>query len=160
MVTWATSPRFSLTLYRLTEKEFMHKILYHLPEIDLVADKLLTMIRHPYVLFEAPMGAGKTTLIGKLIEKLSPQAFLGSPTFSLVNEYLTHEGEPLYHFDLYRLKSPEELLDIGFEEYLDQARYVFIEWPERAREFMPVPHTLIRIEPAGDTSRILQISNS
>ncbi len=75
------------------------------------------------------MGAGKTTFIKKICEALGANA-ASSPTFSLVNEYETKSGTKIFHFDLYRIKSLEEALDFGFEEYLDQNAYVFIEWPE------------------------------
>jgi tRNA threonylcarbamoyladenosine biosynthesis protein TsaE len=136
-----------------------YTVTYTLDELEQTAEQLLKHSRSPYILFDAPMGAGKTTLIREIIKKISPQEFLGSPTFALVNEYLTHEGDPFYHFDLYRIKSPEELLDIGFEEYLQQASWIFIEWPERARELMPEKHTLVRIEPVDGQTRTLQILN-
>ncbi len=136
-----------------------HNFAYALPQIADAAQELLARIQHQYVLFDAPMGAGKTTLIRELIKQLSPMEFLGSPTFSLVNEYRTYEGGALYHFDLYRLKSPEELMDIGFDEYLSQAEWIFIEWPERAWELMPFPHTLIHIKPENKYERTLEILN-
>ena len=136
-----------------------YRIKYTLAELEQTAERILEHSRSPYLLFDAPMGAGKTTLIREIVKKISPQEFLGSPTFALVNEYLTFDGEPFYHFDLYRLKSPGELLDIGFEEYLQQAAWMFIEWPERAWELMPGQHTLVRIEPVDGQTRILQILN-
>ena len=75
------------------------------------------------------MGAGKTTFMRGICQSLG-LGFEGSPTFSLVNEYELNDGNRLFHFDLYRLNSPLELNDIGFEEYLDSGHYVFIEWPE------------------------------
>ncbi len=75
------------------------------------------------------MGAGKTTFIKKICELLGAD-MASSPTFSLVNEYVTDKGVKIFHFDLYRVKSLEEALDFGFEEYLEQEAYVFIEWPE------------------------------
>ena len=75
------------------------------------------------------MGAGKTTFMRGICQSLG-LGFEGSPTFSLVNEYELNDGNRLFHFDLYRLNSPLELIAIGFEEYLDSGHYVFIEWPE------------------------------
>ena len=77
------------------------------------------------------MGSGKTTFIHCICKALGLQ-FAGSPTFSLVNEYMLADGRRLYHFDLYRLNSEQELSAIGFEEYLDSGSYVFIEWPQIA----------------------------
>src|ERR1700752_4896982 len=69
-------------------------------------------------LFEAPMGAGKTTFIKAICKYLGVIDTMSSPTYSIVNEYDTNKSGKVYHFDLYRLKSPNELLDLGFEEYV------------------------------------------
>lgn len=87
-------------------------------------------------LFEAPMGAGKTTFIKSLCLYLGVTNAMSSPTYSIVNEYNTNEKIKIFHFDLYRLQNPEELLDIGFEEYIDSGNYNFIEWPELAMPFI------------------------
>ncbi len=96
------------------------------------------------------MGVGKTTLVKSFCKALGVKEEAVSPTFSLVNEYKIQphpkslsQGEGLeysdkiFHFDLYRLKSAEELLDIGFEEYLADGAICFIEWPELAEPFLP-----------------------
>ena len=75
------------------------------------------------------MGVGKTTFMQGICKALDLE-FAGSPTFSLVNEYTLKDGRRMFHFDLYRLNSPEELSVIGFEEYLDSGSYIFIEWPQ------------------------------
>ncbi|MFN0031478.1 MAG: tRNA (adenosine(37)-N6)-threonylcarbamoyltransferase complex ATPase subunit type 1 TsaE [Flavobacteriales bacterium] len=75
------------------------------------------------------MGAGKTTFIKAICNALGAEA-AASPTYSLVNEYVTDKGTKIFHFDLYRLKNLEEVLDFGFDEYLDQHAFIFIEWPE------------------------------
>ena len=87
-------------------------------------------------LFEAPMGSGKTTFIKSLCEFLNVIDTMSSPTYSIVNEYHTNSKSKLYHFDLYRLKSSEELFEIGFEDYVDSGNYLFIEWPELALPFL------------------------
>lgn len=87
-------------------------------------------------LFDAPMGAGKTTFIKSLCQFLNVIDAMSSPTYSIVNEYHTSLNTKLYHFDLYRLKSSEELFEIGFEDYIDSGNYLFIEWPELAMPFL------------------------
>lgn len=87
-------------------------------------------------LFEAPMGAGKTTFIKAICLFLKVSDTMSSPTYSIVNEYLAYSGNRIYHFDLYRVKSSEELVDIGFEDYLSSQQYLFIEWPELAFPFL------------------------
>ena len=109
---------------------------YTLDEIDRTARRILDVVPAGVWFFDAPMGSGKTTLIGQLIKHLSDEPFLGSPTFSLVNTYQTRDGGSLYHWDLYRIKDQEELLSAGFSEYLETGDYVFIEWPELAKDFV------------------------
>ena len=87
-------------------------------------------------LFDAPMGAGKTTFIKSLCSFLGVTDTMSSPTYSIVNEYNTNNKFKVYHFDLYRLKSTDELFEIGFEDYLNSNNYLFIEWPELATNFL------------------------
>ena len=87
-------------------------------------------------LFDAPMGAGKTTFIKAICHYLGVSDTMSSPTYSIVNEYDTINKSKIYHFDLYRLKSSNELLDLGFEEYISSGNYLFIEWPEMAIPFL------------------------
>lgn len=87
-------------------------------------------------LFDAPMGAGKTTFIKSLCQHLGVTDTMSSPTYSIVNEYHTKLNRKIFHFDLYRLKSPEELFELGFDEYITSGNYLFIEWPELALLFL------------------------
>lgn len=108
---------------------------YKLSEIEDIAAQLIDLFTFKTILFEAEMGSGKTTLIKALAKHLGVKDITGSPTFSLVNEY---EGkkDKVYHFDLYRIEDEEELYDIGFEDYLTDNAYIFIEWPEKASNFL------------------------
>ncbi len=87
--------------------------------------------------FQGELGAGKTTFIKALCKQLGVEDSMSSPSFSLVNEYKSKNGNPIYHFDLYRLKSAQEAFDIGMEEYLYSGNYCFVEWPERAKGILP-----------------------
>ena len=93
---------------------------YSLQDLDQIASQLLENSQHKIWLFDAPMGAGKTTLIKALVKKLGVGSVANSPTFSIVNEYLTTNGSKVFHFNLYRLKNEEEAYDIGLDEYFDQ----------------------------------------
>lgn len=109
-----------------------------LNELDKVAEQILD--KYPVTRVFAvsgPMGAGKTTFIQALCRKLDVRDTVNSPTFSIVNEYRTKADEPVYHFDLYRLRKPEEMLDIGYEDYFYSGNYCFIEWPEVAANLIP-----------------------
>jgi tRNA threonylcarbamoyladenosine biosynthesis protein TsaE len=101
------------------------------------AQQLITFAKNERVfLFDAPMGAGKTTFIKSLCHALYVTDTMSSPTYSIVNEYDTNSKLKLYHFDLYRLKSSEELFELGFEDYVLSGNYLFIEWPELALPFL------------------------
>lgn len=109
-----------------------------LDELDKVAGQILD--KYPQTRLFAlsgPMGAGKTTFIQALCRKLEVKDTVNSPTFSIVNEYRTKADVPVYHFDLYRLRKPEEMLDIGYEDYFYSGNYCFIEWPEVAADLIP-----------------------
>lgn len=87
-------------------------------------------------LFNAPMGSGKTTFIKSLCASLGVINTMSSPTYSIVNEYNTNFKYKIFHFDLYRLKSEQELFELGFEDYILSNNYVFIEWPELAIPYL------------------------
>ena len=108
--------------------------------------------------FHGDLGAGKTTLIKAMGQALGVADAMSSPTFALVNEYRSGAGDPVHHFDLYRLKDAAELDAIGFSEYLDSGHYCFIEWPELAAELLP-PGTLhLTLEAAPNGVRTILIS--
>ncbi|MFR9515391.1 MAG: tRNA (adenosine(37)-N6)-threonylcarbamoyltransferase complex ATPase subunit type 1 TsaE [Rikenellaceae bacterium] len=89
------------------------------------------------VLFRAEMGAGKTTLIREIVAQCGSDDTVSSPTFAIVNEYHTHQGEPIYHFDMYRISKIAEALDFGCEEYLSSGDLCLIEWPEQIEDLLP-----------------------
>jgi tRNA threonylcarbamoyladenosine biosynthesis protein TsaE len=96
--------------------------------------------------FEAEMGAGKTTTIKKICEAFGVEDYISSPTYSIVNEYVTKQNQLIYHFDLYRLNSEIELLDIGIEEILYSDTICFIEWPEKIINFLPTNYVRVNIK--------------
>ncbi|WP_339794996.1 tRNA (adenosine(37)-N6)-threonylcarbamoyltransferase complex ATPase subunit type 1 TsaE [uncultured Imperialibacter sp.] len=107
-------------------------------------------------IFEGELGAGKTTLIKELCEQLEVVDNVSSPTFSIVNEYETTEGETIYHFDFYRIKSEAEAADIGVDEYFYSGNYCFIEWPSKIPSLLPEEYlkiTLILV--SGNQRKIL-----
>lgn len=106
--------------------------------------------------FTGDLGAGKTTLIKTLAEKLGIREAVSSPTFNYVNDY---EGK-VYHFDCYRLKNVEEALNLGLEEYLDSGRSCWVEWPEVIRPILPEPRLDVVITHNKDTTRSYRISVS
>jgi tRNA threonylcarbamoyladenosine biosynthesis protein TsaE len=108
-------------------------------EIDSIkkaAEELINFSENETVfLFDAEMGNGKTTFIKAICSNLGVIDTMSSPTYSILNEYKKINGK-VFHFDLYRINSIEELYDLGFEEYFDDKNHIFIEWPEFAIPFV------------------------
>lgn len=96
--------------------------------------------------FYGKMGAGKTTFIKAICEAMGVKDVVASPTFAIVNEYADAEGQPVYHFDFYRIKNLREAYDIGCEEYFYSGYPCFIEWPEMVEELLPEDVVSVRIE--------------
>ncbi len=131
----------------------MLDITFNLKEIDAVAGKIVDLIEHDCIIFHAPMGAGKTTLIKSLCRIFNVDGEVSSPTFSLVNEYAS-ESREILHFDLYRIESIDELHEIGMEDYLDRKALKLIEWPDHAINMLDKYHK-IKIEIVDENSRRL-----
>jgi tRNA threonylcarbamoyladenosine biosynthesis protein TsaE len=106
---------------------------------------------------EAPMGAGKTTLIKEFCRVMGVIEHTSSPTYSIVNEYETESGNSIFHFDLYRLRSETELLDIGILEILDSGNLCFFEWPEKIHTYLDEKFVNLTIE-VVDTTRIITLT--
>ncbi len=86
--------------------------------------------------FSGEMGAGKTTLIKEISKQMGVADITGSPSFSLLNEYQTIDNKFLYHFDFYRIKTEEEVYDIGYESYFDSGHICLIEWPQKIEQIL------------------------
>ena len=113
-----------------------------LSDLDQIAEAFIQKFETGVFEVHGEMGAGKTTFIATLCKRLGVKE-TSSPTFALVNEYETSSGELIYHFDLYRIKRKSELVEFGFQEYLLGAKYVFIEWPEVAEDYLDETHSLL-----------------
>ncbi len=119
---------------------------FSLSEINEVANKIIAKNPQKVILFNGEMGVGKTTLIKQLCKNLGVEDSTSSPTFSLVNEYKIIDNQLVYHFDVYRLKSESEALDMGIDEYLYSGNWCFIEWSEKIPNLIPDEHSIINIE--------------
>lgn len=128
-----------------------------LEDLDRAAKAFLEAIGdNTLVAFYAPMGAGKTTFTTAICKALGVREdAISSPTFAIVNEYRGGAGEPIYHFDFYRIERPEEALDIGLYDYLDSGYLCLMEWPENIEPLLP-PETLrVHITVNPDSTRTL-----
>lgn len=104
------------------------------------------------------LGAGKTTLIKGFCEALGVGDHASSPSFAIVNEYRGAGSQPVYHFDLFRLRDASELEGIGFDEYVDSGAYCFIEWPEIAAGRLPADVVHLQLLVASNGVRTISIS--
>lgn len=106
--------------------------------------------------FYGKMGAGKTTFIKAVCEELGVEDVITSPTFAIVNEYTDREGNPIYHFDFYRIKRIEEVYDMGYEDYFYSGNLCLLEWPELIDDILPEDAVKVTITEETDGSRTLE----
>jgi tRNA threonylcarbamoyladenosine biosynthesis protein TsaE len=109
--------------------------------------------------FYGKMGVGKTTFIKAVCEQMGVTDVINSPTFAIVNEYLDGDQRPIYHFDFYRIKKPAEVLDIGFEDYINSDACCFMEWPEMIEGFLPEDVIKVTMEEHDDGSRTVTLDD-
>ena len=131
---------------------------YKLEEVEMVAKKLLDTATSKIILFEGDMGVGKTTLIKTLVKLLGCNDVVSSPTFALVNEYVG-DTNTIYHFDLYRIETEDELYDFGIDTYIDSDHYVFVEWPSILKPLIQDQFTVVDITLSENTTRQLKMKN-
>ena len=139
----------------MANKEF---IIRNLEEIDSVAEQFVQYISESDLqsnifAFYGKMGAGKTTFIKAICKALGVKDNVNSPTFTLINEYSSNRGFPIYHFDFYRINKLSEAYDIGAEEYFAGNGLCLIEWPEKIEEILPEDAIKVTITTNQDLSR-------
>jgi len=141
----------------------LHLGMNSLQDVPLVAGRLLPLMeQYPVVAFYGELGAGKTTLIAEICKQLGVSGAVTSPSFAIVNEYLTQNGRIIYHFDFYRIKDITEAYDIGYEEYFFSGNICLIEWPERIDQLLPeeLLQVFIQVNPDGTRSVTVQTAGS
>lgn len=136
----------------------MQKVSFEINNIDelsKVSDLLISWSdKSNIIAFYGAMGAGKTTLIKDLCKRLGVNDEVNSPTFALVNEYQTDMNDSIFHFDFYRIKSLEEVFDIGYEDYFYGNSLCLLEWPELIDPLMPDNFIKVEIKHGDfDTNR-------
>ena len=127
-----------------------------------VSDYLLSLREWADVVaFYGSMGAGKTTLIKNLCHHMGVTDEVNSPTFAIVNEYVTDAGESVYHFDFYRIKKLEEAYDIGYENYFYSGNLCLIEWPELIEPLLPERYLKVELRLGNtDDERVITVTQN
>lgn len=132
---------------------------YTLKELPEIAKKIIDSVESKILLFNGEMGVGKTTLIKEVVKQLGVQEVANSPTFSLVNEYITDDNQTIYHFDFYRIETEEEALDIGIEEYFyDENAWCLIEWGNKVENLLPLEIVNINLVANTENQRTIEIN--
>ena len=123
------------------------------PEETEALGEKLSQILHPGTIlaYRGDLGAGKTAFTRGLARGLGYQEPVTSPTYTIVNEYLGGRL-PLFHFDMYRLRSSDDLFDIGWDDYLDRGGICAVEWSENVADAMENA-VFVTIEKLGETTR-------
>ncbi|MCI1639782.1 MAG: tRNA (adenosine(37)-N6)-threonylcarbamoyltransferase complex ATPase subunit type 1 TsaE [Bacteroidales bacterium] len=126
-------------------------------DLDRAAGEFIKEIGdHKIIAFYAPMGAGKTTFTTAVCRRLGVRKdAVSSPTFAIINEYKTNNGESIYHFDFYRINKISEALDIGFYDYIDSGSLCIMEWPENIEGILPGETLKVKIKVNPDESRTI-----
>ena len=134
-------------------------IVKNINDLDEVSSKILKFNNQfKKFAFFGDMGVGKTTLIKFLLKKLGVNDNVTSPTFSIVNEYLSEKLGSIFHFDFYRIKNEKEAYDIGIDEYLSSDNYCFIEWPNKINSFIDDNFVNVYIDIIDDDKRNIMIN--
>ena len=131
-----------------------------IPSLDKIADAaqefVAQMGNRRVFAFHGGMGAGKTTFIKAICQHLGVKDAVTSPTFAIVNEYGSDIG-PIYHFDFYRIKNLDEVMDLGFEDYAYSGNLCLMEWPQLIEELLPEDTTNVHIAETENGMRIVSI---
>lgn len=113
--------------------------------------------QYKVVAFHGEMGSGKTTLISAICSLLGTVSDISSPTFSIIQEYMTTTGMTIYHIDLYRIKNVQEAIEAGVEETIYSGELCFVEWPEKAPGIFSENTLHVSINPVDEFTRELSM---
>lgn len=123
-----------------------------------VIENILDENSSKIILFNGDLGSGKTTLIQLICKKLKIKEKVLSPTFNLINEYQINNDFKVYHFDLYRIKSIQELIEIDFIDYIYSGNYCFVEWPKICEDLIDINFKEIFIDIISEDKRLIKIN--
>lgn len=136
----------------------MKRTSFNLSEIKTIANQLWSAYNTKKIwAFHAPMGGGKTTFIHALCDVLKVSSAVGSPTFAIINEYVSPVAGNIFHIDWYRIKDEAEAIQAGCEDCIESGNYCFIEWPEKCIALLPEDALHISIKVKNINERFIEI---
>ena len=136
-------------------------ITYRLDKLPQTAAALWKIAESTRVIaFHGKMGSGKTTFIHAMCDSRKVKDVVGSPTFSIINEYVPEDGKKIFHIDLFRLKDEREAVQAGVEDCLYSDHICLVEWPEKIASLLPDDTLHVVIEPVGAETRRLTIGDN
>ncbi|MGV8964406.1 MAG: tRNA (adenosine(37)-N6)-threonylcarbamoyltransferase complex ATPase subunit type 1 TsaE [Candidatus Saccharimonadaceae bacterium] len=136
----------------------MNYLIKDISDINSVAKAFVKEMNDKNVFaFYGEMGAGKTTFIKEICKVLGVTETIASPTFAIINEYKRGDGNPIYHFDFYRIKNMEEAYDFGYEDYFYSGHLCFIEWPELVEPLLPEDVVKVQIIIDDNHQRLISV---
>ena len=135
------------------------EIIFTLDNIESAAKEFASKTTaYKVIALEGEMGAGKTTFVHAYCKMAGVKDAIGSPTFSIINQYLTKDQQSIYHIDLYRLKDEEEAIQAGVEDCLYSGNTCFVEWPQKAPGIFPDSTLHVTITAINTNTRKLKIN--
>ena len=126
--------------------------------LQMAADFAKTVKKGTVIGFIGGLGMGKTAFTSGFVKGLGINADVSSPTFAICNEYIGNDCR-VYHFDMYRIESWDDLYSTGFFDYIDSGAYILAEWSENIFGALPDDSVIIEIEKLGDNDRRFKIMN-
>jgi len=136
----------------------LKQLAYNISEIKTIAEQLWDEFGHYKIwAFYAEMGSGKTTFIHALCDVLKVKDTVGSPTFAIINEYVSPVAGTIFHMDWYRIKDETEAIQAGCEDCIETGNYCFIEWPDKVIELIPPDHLHISFEIINKKERRINV---
>ena len=137
----------------------MIELKYSIEELDkIVSHKIIPNIKCNIVCLDGRMGSGKTTFIKSICNNLGVCDKISSPTFSLINEYKTKDGNLIYHFDFYRIENKKEMINLGAEDYFYSHNLCLVEWASKIETLIPEKKHKINLDYIDDRHRKLTFS--
>ena len=136
------------------------ELIYTKNDLNKASDFVVKNCQSKNYFIKGIVGAGKTTLVKEICVGMRIKDNVNSPTYSLINEYLTEKGSSIFHMDLFRLENKNEIQDLGIMDYFETNNIIIIEWPEILINNYKIDHSLVEISYLDDIQRKITITNN